>query len=384
MGETNCIIHNATCRVITINLITEKADKDATWYQQALERHPMTKFLKGVKSGASSMKKKKDAPEVSIVSDGAFTSNVTSANVSNLGGVSTASSSATPVKSDHGTTDDGTSTSVAPSGGESVINDNESVMTGMTGVTGATSFASQRTEIRIAKSGKGANTVNVAGANSIPTAECQCEVVIQAGDMEIVPLEMFIDDQPKEKKKFAAVKEGNEDNEDAPVSDDDQLNTSTFDNPNEESDEDEYEKVKFTKCTFHYGVGENIEKAIGDTKLEAGTVVSFVCVESPIRVQYRSIPEQRWNNQIECVNDCLDTCQIKVEQKTSNFKMETGLDPGSKIGFQGTNPQTRKVYKRKAYFDDVYEVSVTPGSSSKAAKAELSNAAILRIEGMDL
>ncbi|CAD7950437.1 unnamed protein product [Amoebophrya sp. A25] len=143
--------------------------------------------------------------------------------------------------------------------------------------------------------------------------------------------------------------------------------------------------VRFVKTFFHYGTNpENKSKAIGDCALEPGQVISFVCVESPVQVVYRSVREQKAANYMQIKNECFEHCVAKVTQESSHFSLETGLDPGSSVCFEGRNPTSRKVFQKTVNFDPTFNVLLKRGADAKTVDAELSNGQTLRIEGMEL
>merc|ERR1712194_655036 len=140
------------------------------------------------------------------------------------------------------------------------------------------------------------------------------------------------------------------------------------------------------KGTFHYGSGEEKENAIGETALTAGQVVSFVCVESPIQLIYRSLAEQKkfgqHSSQIEIVNESFDHITVKVTQESSSFSMSSALDPGGSLCFDGRNPASRRVFQKTTNFDSNYLVTIKKGQQE--LKSEVASGQVLRVEGIQM
>jgi len=218
-------------------------------------------------------------------------------------------------------------------------------------------------------------------------------VVIAAGDIVKIPLEDDLEDSSDEEDESFGQAGGGAGGPSASISPQKPAllpgaGIVSGAPPAEQREQNPPPKAKFVKGFFHYGTTkENKSKAIGDAGLEPGQVISFVCVESPVQVVYRSIKEQRLSNSLQIKNECFEHCSVKVTQESSNFALETGLDPGSSVCFEGRNPTSRKVFQKTVNFDDTYQVLVKRGGaeSGKAeVEAELSNGQSLRIEGMDI
>ncbi|CAD7926157.1 unnamed protein product [Amoebophrya sp. A120] len=198
-------------------------------------------------------------------------------------------------------------------------------------------------------------------------------VLVAAGDMVKVPLEPEPEDS-SEDDDFLSVKRKPE-----VVVSADKSKTAVGGGPAAEIS-------RYVRGFFHYGTTfENKGKAIGDAALEPGQVISFVCVESTVQVVYRTIEDQKIANHLEIKNECFEHCSVKVTQDSSKFLLETGLDPGSSVSFQGRNPVSRKVFQKTVNFDASYHVLVKRGGQDgKSVEAELSDGQTLRIEGIDL
>ena len=145
--------------------------------------------------------------------------------------------------------------------------------------------------------------------------------------------------------------------------------------------------VKYVKASFHYGVGANKEKAIGEAELKAGKAISFVCVDSFTRVAYKPLEEQ--TDGFEISNDTMEYSEVVVKQDASNFEMKAGLEPGTSISIGRPNKSKSKVAKVKRKIDilDNYEVTISKeaaGGKFVKSVAEVNHGQILRIEGVDI
>lgn len=148
------------------------------------------------------------------------------------------------------------------------------------------------------------------------------------------------------------------------------------------SDKNSPNAVRYIKGNFHYGTGETKEKAIGDSALVPGQVVSFVCVESPIQVVYRSLADQKVDRSVGISNDSFEKITVKCDQAASSFHLETALDPGCRICFEGRNPEARKVFAKTMNFDDTYKVTIVKGKQE--LNSEVGCGQVLKVEGIQM
>ena len=125
-----------------------------------------------------------------------------------------------------------------------------------------------------------------------------------------------------------------------------------------------------------------METCIGESFLKQGQVLSFVCVDSPLSVAYRTLEEQRKSNHLEIVNEAFETCSVSIKQESSKLSLEMSLDPGASFSFEGRNPAQRKIFKSESNFDATYDVTVKRGGTE--LPAELSVGQLLRIEGGEM
>jgi len=199
--------------------------------------------------------------------------------------------------------------------------------------------------------------------------EVDNSIVISAGD--IIKLDLFSVPAPKS-EAAAAVRLGT--------------------GQEEEDDEDDdkppsADAERWQKGTFHYvaagssgTTAQEREKAIGEVNLQAGQVVSFVCVESPLQVVYRPVSDQRQLRHVEIRNDSFEHVSVKCTQDLSSFCLESALDPGSSLRFEGRNPESRKVFKKMNFFGDTYQVTIKKDNNTLSS--EVASGQILKIEGL--
>lgn len=142
--------------------------------------------------------------------------------------------------------------------------------------------------------------------------------------------------------------------------------------------------IEYARGVFHYGEGENREKAIGERGLSPGNFISFVCVASPIQVAYRSVKDQIRSQHLVISNDSFEQITVDVTQKNSKFHLESSLDPGASINFIGRNPGRRlEVFTKTTTFEDTYSVTVKKDNHTYPV-SELSLGQELRFGGMEV
>ena len=92
-------------------------------------------------------------------------------------------------------------------------------------------------------------------------------------------------------------------------------------------------------------------------------------MNSPVQIVYRSLADQQRNGSCQISNESFEKVTVKCTQASSSFSLESRLDPGSVLSFEGKNPVARRVFTKTMNFDETFQVTVKKGKKEFVSAA---------------